>query len=217
MRRLAVVALVLTLVVSGAALAARGDPQKRINPADQARARSMLVRKSDLGPAFRAQRASGGDTQLNCPALDESDLTLTGLAASPDFSAGLAFVSSEAQVYESAGDAALAWQRDTSAAGIACLKDTLRREFAKQGLELVGLRKLAFPRVSQKTAAYRIELSGQAQGIQVRVVLDAILLLRSRAEVLLAIGTAVVVPSRATEVQLARTVAARMTAAMRGA
>jgi hypothetical protein len=216
MRVLAVLVLV-ALVASGAAFAAKGEPKKKINPADQARARAMLVKKSDLGPAFKGERSSGGNTSFNCAALDESDLTITGLADSPDFSAGVTFVSSEAQVYVSVGDAARAWHKDTSEAGISCLRDTLRREFAKQGLQLVGVRKLAFPAVAPKTAAYRIELTGQSQGVSVTVVLDAVLLLRSRAEVTLVVGSGLVPPARAVEVRLARTLASRMKTAMRGA
>jgi hypothetical protein len=215
-RALAIVA-VAGLLASSVALAGGGDPQKRIEPADQARARAMLLRKTDL-PGFRAERnTSGGDIDFACAALGESDLTLTGLADSPEFSAGPAFASSEAQVYESIADGSAAWTRDTSTAGIACLKSTLRREFAKEGLTLLSFRKLAFPPVSQRSAAYRIALSGKSQGISVRVFFDAVVLLHSRAEVFLAVGSALVPPVKSVDVGLARTLASRMKTAMRGA
>ncbi len=84
---LAAALLVLALVLSGVSLGARGDPKKRITPADQARARAMLLRKSDFSLAFRAGPASTG-ADFYCAALDESDLTVTGQAESPSFRAG---------------------------------------------------------------------------------------------------------------------------------
>jgi hypothetical protein len=220
---LLVLALVLVLGLSlastlGAAITGKGDPQKKLNAADQARARAMVLRQSDLGPSFKGTRhSSSGSTQFDCAALDESDLTITGLADSPDFSAGLAFALSEAQLYESRADASTAWKRDTSPAGIACLRSALRREYAKQGLALLSLRKLAFPNVSQKTAAYRLALRGQSQGLTVSVYLDVMVLLHARAEVMLGIGSGLAPPGRASELRLARVIAARMTKAMRGA
>ena len=212
-------ALVLALASTvGAAVAAKGDPQKKINAADQARARAMVLRRSDLGPSFKGTRhASSVGTQFDCAVLDESDLTITGVADSPDFSGGLAFAISEAQVYESRSDAGTAWKRDTSTAGIACLRSALRREYAKQGLTLLSLRKLAFPKVSQKTAAYRLVLRGKSQGLTVTVYLDVMVLLHARAEVMLGIGSALAPPGRAGELRLARLVAGRMATAMRGA
>src|SRR5262249_30956624 len=116
----------------------------------------------------------------------------------------------------SVADGSAAWTRDTSAAGIVCLKSTLRKEFAKEGLTLGSFRKLAFPRVSQRTAAYRIELSGQAQGTTVTVYFDAVVMLQSRAEVFLSVGSALTPPPKSADVRLARTLAARMRTAMRG-
>jgi hypothetical protein len=217
MRGPVALALVVGLLGSGVALGAGGSPKKQLNPADQARARAMLLRKTDLGPAFQAQPSSGGDIGFACAALDESDLTWTGFADSPDFSTVVVFASSESQVYESAGQASTAFRRDTSAAGVTCLRNTLRKEFAKQGVRLVSFRKIAFPSVSQRSAAYRLLLSGQSHGVTVRVVFDAVVLLRSRAEVLLAVGSVSSSAPRALEVRLARTLAARMKTAMRGA
>jgi hypothetical protein len=60
MRGLAVVALVDGLFGSGVALGAGGEPKKQLNPADQARARAMLLKKADLGLSsmpFRMGRA----------------------------------------------------------------------------------------------------------------------------------------------------------------
>ena len=111
MRSYAVAVVLLALVTSGAALAARGDPEKRITPADQARAKAMLVRKGDLGIAFRPTPSQSIGEDFSCPALDESDLTLTGEAESPTFAGGVEFVGSSAQVYESVADSKASWRR----------------------------------------------------------------------------------------------------------
>ena len=105
--------VVLGLLVPAAALAAKGDPRKQINAADQARAKTMLLRSSDL-PGFRASRTGSNESHPYCGALDESDLTLTGEAESPSFSSAPVFVSSDSSVYESAGDASASWRRGPS-------------------------------------------------------------------------------------------------------
>jgi hypothetical protein len=214
-RALAVI-LVVGLVVPAVALAARGDPQKKINPADQARAKAMLVRKSDL-PGFRTDRSGSNGANGYCAALDESDLTVTGEADSPNFMAGPAFVSSGSSVYESLGDASASWKRGTSAAGRTCLAALIGRQFAKANVKLVSFRKLAFPHVARRTAAYRMVVAGAAQGISVKIVVDIVALSASRAQAFLFLGSAFTAPDRAAELQLARLVAGRMTKAMQRA
>ena len=118
-----VVALALT--VSTAALAVRGEPQKQLTPADKARARSILLKKSDLGPGFKPTPQSAAEVDFYCKALDEADLTLTGEAESPQFERGIVFVSSSAQVYGSRADASTSWRRGTTAAGERCAHDVL--------------------------------------------------------------------------------------------
>jgi len=207
-RRLLVLALLLALVVSGAALAARGDPQKKITPADQARAKAMLLRTTDVGPGYKATRSSSGSDDFYCAALDESDLTLTGEAESPNFETKTVFLSSMAQVYESVADANVSWRRGTSASGERCL----RKELSRDG-GLVSFRKRAFPRLAQRSVAYRFV--GSAQGI--RFYLDFVVLQQSRAHAVLAYGSVLVPVPGTDQVRLARIVAGRMSKAMRGA
>jgi len=212
-QRLAVAFLVASLVVSGAALAARGDPEKKITPADQARARAMLLRKADLGPGFKATPASAEGDDFYCEALDESDLTLTGDAESPDFERELTFLSSLAQVYESVADASASWRRGTSAAGEKCVRDEFRKQFQKDGIRLIAFRRLAFPRLAQRTVAYRLAAASQG----VRVYVDVVVLQQSRAQAALLLGSALTPLAKAEEVRLATGIADRMKTAMRSA
>ena len=210
MRRLLVFALLLALLPAGTAFANHLDPQKRIRPADQARARAMLLKKADLGPAYRADLASSPNTEVDCAGLDESDLTVTGEAESPTFTLGLAFFASATQVYESRADADASWTRGTGPAGTRCIRETLRREFAKQGLRLQSLRKIAFPRVSQRTAAYRVALLASVQGQDVPIYVDLVILMHSRAQAALYFGSGLATTARAEELRLVRLVAGRM-------
>jgi len=212
-RKLAVAFLLALLVVSGAALAARGDPQKKITPADQARAKAMLLRKTDLGPGFKAKPADQSDDDFYCKALDESDLTLTGEAESPDFDTDLVFISSIAQVYESVADANTSWRRGTSAAGEKCLSDEFRRQLKADGLRVGSFRRTSFPRIADRSIAYRLAASGQG----VKVYIDFAVLQESRAQAALFFVSAPTSVAKAEQVRLARIVAGRMAKAMRGA
>ena len=212
MRRLAVVVFALALVGAGAALAARGDPQRKLTPSDQARARAMLVRQVDMGPAFRSTPASGRDDGLYCAALDESDLTVTGEAESPGFASTVEFVSSQAYVYRTRADANASWQRGTSAAGQKCLRQGLRRELQGGTVRLVSFKKIAFPKLAQRSVAYRA--IAEQQGV--RVYLDLVALQEGRAQVAIVYGAGFSAPPKPEELRLARTVARRMAKAMSG-
>jgi len=213
MKRLAVALLVASLVGSGVALADRGDPKKKITPADQARAKAMLLRKSDLGPGFKSKPATSTDDDFYCKALDESDLTLTGEAESPDFDSELVFVSSLAQVYESLADANTSWRRGTSAAGEKCLRDEFRRSFKADGLRVLSFRRVPFPRFADRSIAYRLVAS--SQGIEIHI--DIVVLQESRAQAALLLLSAPTPVPKAEEVRLTRVIAGRMAKAMRGA
>jgi hypothetical protein len=217
-RRLLVFAALLAfLVAAGSVSANHQDPQKRLTPADNARARAMLVTRADLPPGFQGQADQAQDPHTDCPpGVSESDLTLTGEAEGRQFARGAVFVASAAQVYRSAADADSSWRRATSAAGVRCATTLLRREFAKQRIQLVLLRRVAFPRVSQRTVAYRVRLSaGTPQGT-VPLFVDVIAHMHGRAQATVILGTPLVPPQRADELRLARLVAGRMAAAMRG-
>lgn len=212
LRRAVACLLALALALAGAALAARGDPQKKIKPADQARAKAMLLRAADL-PGAKAGRPSSSDDDFYCEALDESDLTLTGEAESPDFERGFTFISSLSQVYESLADANASWRRGVSAAGVKCARDAFRDELRKSGDRLVSFRKIAAPRSAQRSAAFRIV--GETMGL--RIYLDFVVLMQSRAHTAIVVGSALEPFPRRELNRLSGVVGARMKTAMRGA
>jgi hypothetical protein len=215
MRRLAFLALLTALFVTGTALAARGDPERRITRADEARAKAMLVRQADLPGSSAGSAGVQGD--FYCPALDASDLTLTGDATGRRFALGIMFVGSASQVYESVADAGAFWRRATGAAGVRCATSALRREFAQQGVRLVSLRTISFPRVSDRTSAFRVRLTATTPQGEVPAYVDLVALMRSRAHATVVVGSALTPPPRSEELRLARIVAKRMASAMRRA
>ena len=216
-RLLATGALLTFLAAAGTVSANHQDPQKRLTRADNTRARAMLITRADLSAGFRAQADRSQDPHVDCPpAVSESDLTLTGEAEGGQFALGVVFVSSAAQVYRSAADAGASWRRATSAAGVRCATMLLRREFAKQRIQVLSLRRVAFPRLSQRTVAYRVRLEATTPQGAVVLFIDLVALKHGRAHATVIVGTALVPPRRADELQLARLVAGRMATAMRG-
>ncbi len=217
-RLVACVLLLASLALSATAAATHQDPQKRLTKADNARARAMLIKRTDLPAGFQARPDVGEDPHSNCPAaVSESDLTLTGEADGTNFALGVVLVDSAAQVYKSMADANASWRRATSAAGVQCVTALLRGGLATQGVDLESLRKIAFPRVSDRSVAYRVRLSAPSAQGPVPVYLDLVALMHSRAQATVIVGSALVVPKRGDELRYARLVAARMTRAMRGA
>ena len=213
MRAILALVLLVALVGSGAAFAGRGDPQERPNPADEARAKSMLVRAPDMNAAFRAIPTAEDPNRPYCAALDESDLTVTGQANSPSFASSAEFVVSRAYVYESKADANASWRRGTSAGGQSCLRQAMRGELRGTAVRLVSFKRTSFPKVAERTIAYRIVASRQG----VRLFLDLIAIQRGRAQVSIVYGTVLAAPPVSEERRLAGLVAKRMAKAMRGA
>lgn len=211
MSRALVVTLVAALVAVGAAAANHLDPKKQIRPADQARARAMVVRASDLPAGYRVQRTSGLEPHLTCRALDESDLTVTGVARSPYRALDYRIVGSAAAVYRTEAEARRAWARSTSAAGMRCIRTAFTTSLGER-LE-VSLSPLAFPRVARARAAFRMTIGSQASTEKVYV--DYVLLGHGRAQAALVFASAIAPFASADEVAVARAVGARMAAAMR--
>lgn len=216
MRRALALALAVGLVTAGAAWADHQEPQKRLTRTDNARARAMVLRQADL-PGFSAQPASGEDVHVSCaPSVSESDLTLTGEAEARVFTAGPAIVSSAAQVYASSADANASWRRSVSAAGVRCGAELVRRTFVRQGIRLASFRKIPFPRVAERTVAYRIRLSVETGQGAVALYVDLVALQHSRAHASILLGVPFDPVDRAVELRLARLIAGRMVRALPG-
>ena len=106
----------------------------------------------------------------------------------------------------------LDWQRSVLAPGLlSCLRSYLAKG-APANAKVRGMQKLAFPRVAQYTAAFRLVLDVTASGTTASMLVDLLLVGRGRTEITL---TTVApydarAPIKAAEERLARLLVARI-------
>ena len=177
------------LLLAAPAMAADGEPRQVLTDKDQKVARSIVLKRADLGAGFTAQKRPADDPLpkgARCDALDEGDLTVSGDANSPDFRlAGpgvFVTVGSSAHVYRTLREANSSWTRGTTRQTLTCLGDIVRLSAApSQKLKIVSSAQLAFPKLAPRTSAYRLVITIAAgSGQRVRAYVDAIVLQRGR-------------------------------------
>jgi hypothetical protein len=211
--------VLVALLLAAPAVAADGEPRKALTKKDQATAKSIVLRRSDLGAGFTAMKRPDDEPLpkgARCGALDEGDLTVTGDANSPDFrlATGGVFVTvgSSAHIYRTLGDANTSWRRGTSKQTLTCLGDIVRLSAAPgQKISIVSSKQVAFPAVAPKTSAYRLVVTIAATGTQrVRAYVDAIVLQRGKIQSVLLFTSLGRPIADAERTALAAVVAARM-------
>jgi hypothetical protein len=221
MPRTALVAAFVALVIGLPAAAATSAPpnreQIRFNPADQAAARAAVLRRADLG----SEGWTGGTVKpdlsstMSCPGYNpkQSDLVLTGAAEADFHHAGIG-LQSIAQVLKTRSMVARDWKRTVvDPRALTCLRRMLTKQLTANE-RLVSFRKLAFRPLARYTAAYRLLIAVRTQGQRVLVMVDVVLVGRSRTELTLTVAAPFAARasiSRA-EVRLARGLLARVRA-----
>jgi hypothetical protein len=218
----AMVAVLLALVAVQAAAAADGEPRKTLTAKGNELARSIVLKRADLSAGFTQRKRPDDDLPAGarCGALDESDLTISGEAQSPDFQLAQAgvFVSvgSTANVYRTLKDATASWRRGTSSKTATCFADIIRLGAPRgQNVTIVSAKRLAFPKVAPKTAAFRVVATLTIGGSRVRAYVDAVILQNGRIQsgvVFTSLGRPI---GQADEVGLASVVAGRLASANR--
>lgn len=215
----AVLVALAALLVTAPAWAADGEPRHALTKKDQAAARSIVLKRTDLGAGFKAMPRKPDDglpRGARCSALDESDLTVTGDVDSPDFRLVrgplLVTVGSTAQVYRTLREANTSWRRGDGKQTATCLADIVRLSAGKgQKIDVVSSKQIGFPTVAPKTTAYRLVLTITVGGNQrVRAYVDAIVLQHGRIQsglLFTSIGTPI---GQADRVALATLVAGRL-------
>ncbi len=162
-RRLALL-LVLALALPALALAADTDPKERFNAADQRKAASIVLKRSDFAAGWKKVPSKPDSSEDNsCPNYnpDQSDLVLTGEAeADFELAGGLPSVVSVANVYKSRREAVAAWTRSAKPALASCLAAILKREAAASGQKLAITKTgmIPFAKLAPRTVAYRVGL-----------------------------------------------------------
>jgi hypothetical protein len=155
-----VLVLLVAAVLVPVALAANGEPQKKITKAGQARARAASVKMADIGTGWKAEPAQKSSADPRCANYrpDQSDLTEIGDFDSPDYSRpDGTFVSSTTGVFTSAGQAKTAFKRVALPTFPKCLGELLGKQLSKQGkLTIAATGNLPFPRTGDLTTAWGI-------------------------------------------------------------
>jgi len=189
-------AAVVAGVVAGSALAAATDrEQHRFNAADQAAARSAVVRRSDLNTTGWTGGAKKPD--LSPPKAcanwnpKQSDLVLTGAAETDWKHAGLE-IDTEAQVLQTAAMVKLDWQRTvTDPHAITCLESQLEKTLAgNKTVKFVSFRRIAFPRVGTYSRAYLTMIEVISNGTTIPVAIEDVLVGSKRSEITITSTTA---------------------------
>lgn len=219
MRPMLVVLGACFLAAAGTAAAADGEPRRAITQKDQTLARSIVLKRGDLGAGFTTQKRPADEPLpkgARCDALDESDLTVSGDANSPDFRLAatgvFVTVGSSAHVYRTLREANTSWTRGTSQQTLVCLADIVRLSATpSQKIKVVSSTELSFPKLAPRTSAYRVVVT-IASGTQppVRAYVDAIVLQRGRVQSVLLFTSLVRPLSKTEETLLAGVMAGRM-------
>jgi hypothetical protein len=187
---LLLVAAVLPLAPAAAGMAGGGGYQIRFNPADQAAARAVVIRRVDLGSSSWQGGAEKPDLSAGptCPNYHPkvSDLIITGAARTEFRQAGFDF-GSQAGILKTRRMVALDWRRSVLAPGpVPCLRRTTQKGLGSNA-KVVSYTKLPFPHYAPYTALFRGVIRVQAQGQTVHLLTDLVLLGRERTEITLSV------------------------------
>jgi len=203
---------IVLVAVAGAAAGGPGKQKVELNAADQAAARSVVLRRSDLGSGWTGGRVKPDlSSSVSCPSYHPkvSDLVVTGAAASQFRGTGIALVN-EIEIFRTVAMVDRDWRRSIVPAAVPCLRATLTKGLGGQA-KVLSFRRISFPRVTTHTAAFRGIVAVSALGQTVHVLLDVVLMGKGRTEISLD-ATAPAATARAVsaaERRLARTLAAR--------
>jgi hypothetical protein len=191
-RRIALVlmAAAVALVTAVEVSAGDGKEQIRFNPADQAAARAVVIRRADLGSSGWAGGPAKPDLSSgpSCPNYHPkvSDLVLTGAARTTFQRSGFE-LDSQSGVLKARRMVALDWRRSVLAPGVVpCLRQSIGKGLGSNA-KVVSFKKLPFPQLATYAALFRGVISVQAQGKTVRVLTDLVLVGRSRTELTLTV------------------------------
>jgi hypothetical protein len=160
MRRRLGALLVLSIAVPAVALAADTDPKRKITAADQAKARSILLKRADFVAGWKQVPATR-NADASCPGFnpDESDLTLTGEGgANFRHEQGVLSASSYSEVYATKADALKSWTRNDKPATARCLGYFFRQSTPDKSIKvaIVSAGRMAFPKLAPRTTAFKV-------------------------------------------------------------
>jgi hypothetical protein len=200
-KRAAVVSLILALgLCVPTALAAKGDPEKKITKAGQTRAKAAALRLSYFPPGWtqKPHQKSSDDSDPRCSYYnpDQSDLVEIGDYDSPDFELpDGSSISSTTGVFRSVAMAKKGYARVAQPALAKCLAELFEQGAGPANTTIFSSGRLPFPHYGDRSDAYRIVASVKAPTARVLAYLDVFLFNRGATDVaVLAIGIGRAVP-----------------------
>lgn len=168
------------------ALAETGDPKEAFTRADQAKAKAIVLVRADLAAGWKKTTTPDSGDDLRCPGFDPnlSDLVLTGEAEAEFSHPSGAYAATFASVFRTQANARASFTRSAKPALARCVAQFFR-EGVGGTVTIVKQGAVAFPKVAQRVAAYRVSCRVGAPGTTrtVPFTLDLILLGRGRGEV----------------------------------
>jgi hypothetical protein len=215
-RLLLVAGVSLCLAAAAAAATAPREPKDRPVPALQAKARAINLRLADLpqGNWSPKTQSSSNRSSPRCSYYnpDQSDLTRNADVDSPEFTLPSgSFTSSSTTILENDRQGRAAYARVVQPALPRCLGEVFRAGTGDpDNVVIVSSAHQPFPRLADRTDAYRIVADFTGSGTPTRVFIDLVLLNRGRIDVTLffaGIGDAI---SKADQRAAATAVAGRM-------
>lgn len=188
MKWAALAVVVLAAALASTAFAAKGDPQKRITKAGQARARAASIRLADLGAGWKAERSNNKDqSNPRCSTYDpdNSDLVEVGDYGSPDFTrADGSFVSASTGVFRSVRGARTAFRRVAAPQLPGCFGELFLKQIKKPSTaRVLSTGPLGFPKVGDSSSAYWIVMSLKSPTATVPFAVDMVLFNRRSVDV----------------------------------
>jgi hypothetical protein len=196
-----------------AALASDGEPQKRLTKADQAKARAIVLHRSDFPAGWIAKpNTNTSQDSPRCSSYnpDQSDLIETGDVDSPDFTrADGSLVSSSVGIFKTAKMARTGYARVARPQLASCFGELFKKGAAPATVQLLKVGPLAFRRLGDHSNAYRLTANVTVQGVTIPVAIDIVTFNRGRVDVaMIFLGIRGPLPS-SLEQSLAGRVAAR--------
>ena len=204
-----------------AAWASGTDKEPRhYTAADQALARSIVIKLSDLGSTtlwHGGARKPDTSAEPTCPNFNprQSDIVITGDAESVfEYTAAAVQYDSEAQVLRTANMVQLDWQRSVKQPTLLpCLRSILTKSLSSSE-HLVSMAKITVPQIATFTAEYRIviDVRSASPPETIRTMIDELLIGRNRTELSLTTSApySARVPIQKSELRLARLLASRI-------
>jgi hypothetical protein len=187
-RQALLTALVAAVVAVPIALAANGEPRHAFTNADQARAKAASLKLADFGPGWKARISASSDSHPRCSTYNpnQSDLVETGKYDSPDFTrtADNSFVSVSTGIFKTAAMAKTGYGRVASPKLPACFGELFAKGIKKpNSAKVISAREIRFPRVADRSNAYRLIASVKTPSVTVPITADIVLFNRGRADV----------------------------------